>query len=81
MQRTGASEAAFWARAMGQNERADGDFRRARELVLRTGAIDSTLELAGGYAEKAKAALAPFPADEWRTALEALADFAVSRVA
>ena len=81
VQRTGASEAAFWTRVMGQNERADGDFRRARELVLRTGSIDSTLELAGGYAEKAKAALAPFPASEWRDALEALADFAVSRVA
>ena len=81
VQRSGASEAAFWTRAMGQNERADTDFRRARDLVLRTGAIDSTLELAGGYAEQAKAALAPFRRGDWRDALEQLADFAVSRVA
>ncbi len=48
VQRTGASEAAFWTRAMGQNERADGDYRRARELVLRTCSNESTLELAAG---------------------------------
>jgi octaprenyl-diphosphate synthase len=79
--RSGPAESAFWDKAMAQNERADGDFRRARELVLRTGAIESTLELAASYARAAQGALAVFAPCEERVALEALADFAVNRTA
>jgi octaprenyl-diphosphate synthase len=79
--RSGAGEAAFWERALGPDGRSDTDFRRARELIVRTRALDAVLELAQAYAEKAKRALAPFPPGAWRAALEALADFAVSRAA
>jgi octaprenyl-diphosphate synthase len=81
IQRAGTQEAAFWERAVGQREQAEDDFLRARDLVLSTGALTATLSLAHDYADEAKAALAIFPRDEWRASLEALADFAVDRVA
>jgi octaprenyl-diphosphate synthase len=77
--RSGAREAEFWERAIGRREQAETDFRRARELVIGTGALDATLDLAGDYADAAKASLDLFPASEWRDALRSLADFAVSR--
>jgi octaprenyl-diphosphate synthase len=77
--RSGARETDFWERVIGRKEQTEGDFRRARELVVGTGALDSTLDLAADNAEAAKAALGLFPAGEWREALQSLADFAVSR--
>jgi octaprenyl-diphosphate synthase len=79
MQRTGASEREFWVRTVDRRDQTTADFDRARELMRQTGAIASTLDLARSYAESAKATLAEFPANAWRPALEALADFAVSR--
>jgi octaprenyl-diphosphate synthase len=79
--RSGPREAAFWERAVGRMDQTEADFRRARELVIGTGALEAALDTAADYAETAKAALAFFPRDAWRAALEALADFAVSRPA
>ncbi len=79
--RSGPREAAFWERAVGRLEQTEADFRRAREIVVGTGALEAALDTAADYAEAAKAALAPFAQDEWRDALELLADFAVSRPA
>ena len=79
--RSGPREAAFWERAVGRMDQTEADFRRARELVIGTGALEAALDTAADYAEAAKAALASFPKDAWRAALEALADFAVSRPA
>ncbi len=77
--RSGPREAEFWERAIGRREQTEADFRRARELIIGSGALDATLDLAADYADKAKSALAMFPANDWRVALESLADFAVSR--
>ena len=79
--RTRGREDAFWERAVGRREQTPDDFRRARELIVGTGALDATLTLAGDYADAAKASLAVLPAGQWREALERLADFAVSRPA
>ncbi|HLK25919.1 MAG TPA: polyprenyl synthetase family protein [Caulobacteraceae bacterium] len=79
--RSGPREAAFWERAIGRLEQTEADFRRARELIVGTGALQATLDLAADYAWSAKAALAVFPASDWRTALEDLAEFAVTRPA
>jgi uncharacterized membrane protein YfcA len=43
------------------------------------GAIGATLDTAWDYAAAAQEALKPLPASDWRSALEQLADFAVSR--
>jgi octaprenyl-diphosphate synthase len=72
-------EQAFWERAVGRREQTESDFRRARELIVGTGALQATLDLAYDYADAAKAALARLPANDWREALEDLADFTVSR--
>jgi len=77
--RSGPREADFWERAIGRKEQTESDFRRAREIIVGVGALEATLDLAGDHAEAAKASLKLFPAGEWRAALEALADFTVSR--
>ncbi len=79
--RSGAREAPFWERVIGRLEQTESDFRRARELVVGTGALESTLNLAFDYAEQAQRALQVFSDNEWRLALEDLASFAVSRAA
>jgi octaprenyl-diphosphate synthase len=81
VQRTGAGEADFWHRTVIEKTQTETDFVRARDLILATGALQSTLDLAADYAAAAKADLALFPDDAWKTALEDLADFAVSRSA
>ena len=81
IERSGAQEAAFWERTVGQREQSEDDFLRARELILSTGALRASLALAHDYAEEAKIALRIFPRNEWRASLEALADFAVDRLA
>jgi octaprenyl-diphosphate synthase len=77
--RTGAAETAFWERTIGRTEQTDADFVRAANLIRETGALESTLDLAADFAAKAKTALSPMTSNSWRTALEDLADFAVSR--
>jgi octaprenyl-diphosphate synthase len=79
--RTRGREDAFWDRTINKGQRTEDDFHRARELVIGSGAIDATLDTAWDYAEAARAALTSVPAGEWRSALEQLADFAVSRAA
>jgi octaprenyl-diphosphate synthase len=79
VQRTGDGEANFWRRTVIEKDQTDADFARARDLILATGALQSTLDLAADYAAGAKADLTPFADDAWKTALEDLADFAVSR--
>lgn len=81
MARTRGREDAFWERTINKGERTEDDFRRARELIIGTGAVTATLDTAGDYADTAKAALRVLPRSEWRDALDALADFAVSRAA
>ena len=78
--RTGAKEAAFWERTITRLDQTDADFRRARELIIGTGAVKATGDLARQYADEAKASLKSFPDNDWRRALEDLADFAVTRV-
>lgn len=79
VQRTGQGEAAFWSRTVIEKDQSDADFVRARDLILATGALQSTLDLAADYALAAKSQLSAFPDDAWKAALEDLADFAVSR--
>ncbi len=79
--RSAGADAGFWERTMNRHDQAEPDFKRARELVVGTGALQATLDLAGDYADAAKAALGEFEDGPWRRALESLADFAVSRPA
>jgi octaprenyl-diphosphate synthase len=77
--RCGPRESDFWERAIGRKEQTEADFRRARELIVGSGALEATLDIAADYAAAAKASLAAFPRGDWREALESLADFAANR--
>lgn len=77
--RTGPAEREFWVRTIDRRDQQDGDFERARELMVRTGALDATLDLAHSFADSAKAALDGFGSNSWRPALQDLAEFAVMR--
>lgn len=81
VQRTAGREDAFWDRTINKGQRTEDDFDRARELIVGSGAVAATIDTAYDYADRAKAALAVLPASEWTSALEGLADFAVSRAA
>ena len=48
--------------------------------MIGTGSVNATLDVAGDYADAAKAALQVLPDSDWRHALDLLADYAVSRV-
>lgn len=79
VQRSRGKDEEFWVRTIGRLDQTDDDFRRARELIIGTGALGATLGLAGDYADAAKATLDRFDDGPWKSALIELADFAVSR--
>jgi len=79
VERTGAAEAPFWSRVIGERRQEDGDFRRALELMRGCGALEAATDTARRFAEEARGALEGFPRSAWRDALEALPAFAVAR--
>lgn len=79
--RTKGHDDGFWERTINKGDRREDDFARARELVLGAGAVGATIDVAWEYADLAKTSLSVLPDSDWKTALELLADFAVSRAA
>ena len=78
--RAGDEEArAFWQRTIETSAQTDADLDRAMLLMERSGAIRTTLDHAGRFADAAKTALGKFPDSPVRRALEAVADYTVSR--
>ena len=78
-----ASDAAgreFWQRTIEASEQTDADLDEALRLMAGTGAIRLTLDRAAQFAAQAKADLAIFPPSPLRGALQAVADYTVSRV-
>ena len=73
-------DAAFWHRVIVDREQTDVDFETAISLLRKTGALDSTMDLARQYAREAREALSIFDASEWRETLEDLADYVVERI-
>ena len=70
---------AFWRRTIEDSEQTEDDLDHALALMARTGAIETTLRRAEGFAARAKAALAMFPEGSVRWGLEAVADYTVRR--
>jgi len=71
---------AFWDRAMTASTQQEGDLARAIHLIRATGAAEATIAEADAYVALAKQALNSLPDNTYRTMLEELADFTVSRV-
>ncbi len=73
-------EAEFWHRVIVDRDQTDVDFETAISLLRKTGALDSTMDLARQYAREAREALSIFDASPWRETLENLADYVVERI-
>jgi octaprenyl-diphosphate synthase len=73
------SEKRFWARVMAEGEQTDADFETAMALLHKHDTLKSTLSTAEDKARTAQASLAVFPDNEWKTALNDLAEFVVQR--
>jgi octaprenyl-diphosphate synthase len=78
--RASDEERGFWRRTLVDGIQADGDFKLARRLLERHGALADTIAEARRYAATAEATLARFPANEHRKALIDLAAFAPDRL-
>lgn len=74
------TEAEFWHRVIVEREQTEVDFETAISLLRKTGALDSTMDLARQYAREAREALSIFEASPWRETLEDLADYVVERI-
>lgn len=72
--------AKFWRRVIVEHDQEDMDLETAVSLLRNAGALQSTLDLAREYANAARDALSVFPASEWRSTLEDLADYVVERI-
>ena len=53
-------ERAFWRRTLGEADFADGDLATAQALLAKHDAVARSITVAGGFAEEAASALAPF---------------------
>ena len=73
------AERAFWRRAIEDGTQADGDLDRALRLMADSGAIETTLARAAGFARAARLALAVFPDGPVRRILADVADYTVNR--
>ena len=71
----------FWERAVGTGPAGAEDLDHAMAIFARNGALARTREDARGWADAARAALAPLPATELRDVLEDLAGYVVARIA
>ena len=73
------ADRAFWRRTIEASEQTDEDLDHALALMEKTGAIETTLARAAGFAERAKAALRVFPDGAVRRRLSDVADYTVRR--
>ena len=69
----------FWHRVFGDGGQSEGDFDTALGYMRANGTLNSTIDAAKKHAANARKALCVFPDNEWRAALEDLADFVVER--
>lgn len=75
-----AEERAFWSRTIEKGQQSDGDLDHALALMNRHGTLDATRAEALGWADRARAALAPLPGHELKDILSDLAAYVVARI-
>ena len=79
LQAASGEERAFWEAVMARKEQEAASFERAVAILKSHGALEATLAAARSHARTAKDALAIFPRNPWRDALDQLAEFVVER--
>ena len=72
-------ERAFWIRTLEQATLTDGDLETAVATMRRHRALEDTIERARHYGAMARDALELFPASPWKSALNDVVDFCISR--
>ncbi|WND03263.1 polyprenyl synthetase family protein [Temperatibacter marinus] len=72
-------EMTFWKRCMEEHDQKEEDLTQALALITKHQTIEATVNRARHYGDKAKDALAIFPANEARKALEDIVDFCIER--
>jgi octaprenyl-diphosphate synthase len=78
-QRGSESEREFWKRTLERNEIAEDDLQFAIAVMRKHRALEDTIERARHYGAIARAALDPFEASAWKTALVDVVEFCISR--
>ncbi len=73
------SERAFWTRTLEQAAIGEGDLETAIATLRRHRALEDTIERARHYGAMARDALELFPASPWKSALNDVVDFCISR--
>jgi len=71
---------AFWRRVIVDHDQQDVDLEKAVSLLRKSGALESTMELAKQYSQNAADALDVFPVSPLRDTLKELAGFVVARI-
>lgn len=77
--RADADEQPFWRRTIADGDIQEGDFEKARELMLRDDAIEDTIACARDYAVKALEALETLPQNAFSEALGDLVTTSTAR--
>ncbi len=72
--------AIFWRRVITEHNQRDIDLDNAITLLQKTNALNDSLDAARTHSDLAIAALKPFKASPWKSALTELAAFVVNRV-
>ncbi len=72
-------EQKFWQRTLGQGDIQDNDLDTALQLISKYKTIESTMDQARDYGQKAKTALQIFPASAWKHALLDVVEFCIER--
>jgi octaprenyl-diphosphate synthase len=73
------TERAFWTRTLEKAEITDGDLETAIATLRKHRALEDTIERARHYGAMARDALELFPASPYKTALNDVVDFCISR--
>ena len=73
------ADRAFWKDAIEGRRISDDDLSHAKTLLTKTGAVESTLERARHYGQRAIDALGPFPPSSAKAALTEAVEFAIAR--
>jgi octaprenyl-diphosphate synthase len=78
-EKASAEERAFWQRCIEKQEQNEEDFNQAVALLTKHQSLTQCRAMAEDYINRAKAALAPLPQSEYKTALLSVADFCLER--
>ncbi|MDI6739315.1 MAG: polyprenyl synthetase family protein [Candidatus Edwardsbacteria bacterium] len=79
LKETGRGDRTYLLRTLGNEKATVSQIKKAKDLLIASGGIDHTIELAEKYVKKAVSALEPLPDSDYKRLLLAWANFMVKR--